>query len=189
MLNDLSVLIEGGGRMKFLRIEKDEVLINNMAQLYCKVFEKTNFTEMIERIKRHIEYADFKGIVAINKENEVVGFTYGYRSLEGQYYNQLMRKSLNFGQIEQWLEDCFEFVELAVHPQYQNEGLGTRLHNELLEGISNRTSILTTQINNKKGRSLYKRLDWVDVLEPFHPSENDVPYVIMGKYLKVKVTE
>jgi len=173
--------------VKFIRIEKDENLINNMAKLYCKAFEKTNFTEMIERMKRHIKYVDFKGIVAINDENEVVGFTYGYRSMGGQYYNQLMREALHLEQVDQWLQDCFEFVELAVHPQYQNEGLGMKLHNELLEGISNRTSILTTQINNEKARSLYKRLDWVDVLEPFHPSESDVPYVIMGKILKTKV--
>jgi GNAT superfamily N-acetyltransferase len=173
--------------VKFIRIEKDEILINNMAKLYCKAFEKTIFTEMIERIKRHIEYADFKGIVAINDENEVVGFTYGYRSLEEQYYNQLMREALNLEQADEWLQDCFEFVELAVHPQYRNEGLGMKLHNELLEGISNRTSILTTQINNEKARSLYKRLDWVDVLKPFHPSKSDAPYVIMGKILKTKV--
>ncbi|MGE7881448.1 GNAT family N-acetyltransferase [Bacillus sp. NPDC094077] len=175
--------------MKFVSIEKDEILINNMAKLYCKVFNKTNFTEMIERIKRHIEYTDFKGIVVINDENEVVGFTYGYCSLEGQHYNQLMREALNLEQVDQWLQDCFEFVELAVHPQYRNEGLGTKLHNELLEGISNGTSVLTTQIDNEKARSLYERLDWVNVLEPFHPSKNDVPYVIMGKVLKTKVNE
>ncbi|MGG2933003.1 GNAT family N-acetyltransferase [Bacillus pacificus] len=173
--------------MKFVSIEKEEILIENMVKLYCKAFEKTNFTEMIERINRHIEYTGFKGIVAINDENEVVGFTYGYRSLEGQYYNQLMREALNLEQVEEWLQDCFEFVELAVHPQYRNEGLGTTLHNKLLEGISNRTSILTTQINNKKARSLYERLDWVDVLEAFHPNKNDIPYIIMGKTLKTKV--
>ncbi|MED0937079.1 GNAT family N-acetyltransferase [Bacillus mobilis] len=175
--------------MEFVSIEKDEILLHNITKLYCKVFEKTNFHEMIERINRHIEYTDFKGIVAINEEKEVVGFTYGYRSLEGQYYNQLMREALHLEQVNQWLQDCFEFVELAVDPQYRNEGLGTRLHNELLEGISNRTSVLTTQINNQKARSLYERLDWVDVLEPFHPSKNDVPYVIMGKNLKIKVNE
>ncbi|HFU7059228.1 TPA: GNAT family N-acetyltransferase, partial [Bacillus cereus] len=106
--------------MKFVSIEKDEILIENMAKLYCKAFEKTNFNEVIERMKRHIEYTDFKGIVAINDENEVVGFTYGYRSMEGQYYNQLMRAVLNLEQVDEWLQDCFEFVELAVHPQYQN---------------------------------------------------------------------
>ncbi|MGE1127160.1 GNAT family N-acetyltransferase [Bacillus wiedmannii] len=173
--------------MIIIPIRKDEALIINMAKLYCKVFDTTNFADMVERIRRHIGYTDFKGIVAINDENEVIGFTYGYRSLEGQYYNQLMREVLNREQVDQWLEDCFEFVELAVDPQYQNEGLGTKLHNELLEGISNRTSVLTTQINNEKARSLYERLDWVDVLEPFHPSKNDVSYVIMGKALKIKV--
>ncbi|PGB35895.1 GNAT family N-acetyltransferase, partial [Bacillus wiedmannii] len=49
--------------MKFVSIEKDEILIENMAKLYCKAFEKTNFNEIIERMKRHIEYIDFKGIV------------------------------------------------------------------------------------------------------------------------------
>lgn len=175
--------------MEFVSIEKDEILLHNITKLYCKVFEKTNFNEMIERINRHIDYIDFKGIVAINEEKEVVGFTYGYRSLEGQYYNQLMREALHLEQVNQWLQDCFEFVELAVDPQYRNEGLGTTLHNELLEGISNRTSVLTTQINNQKARSLYERLDWEDVLEPFHPSKNDVPYIIMGKNLKIKVNE
>lgn len=51
--------------MKFVSIEKEEILIENMAKVYCKAFEKTNFNEMIERMKRHVEYADFKGIVAI----------------------------------------------------------------------------------------------------------------------------
>ncbi|TBX61412.1 GNAT family N-acetyltransferase, partial [Bacillus thuringiensis] len=32
--------------MKFVSIEKDEILIEDMAKLYCKVFEKINFNEM-----------------------------------------------------------------------------------------------------------------------------------------------
>ncbi|PFQ70007.1 GNAT family N-acetyltransferase [Bacillus cereus] len=175
--------------MTILPIRKDEVIIINMVKLYCKVFDKRKFDEMVEQITRHMGYTDFKGVLAINAENEVIGFTYGYRSLEGQYYNQLMRKSLNLEQVDQWLEDCFEFVEIAVHPEYRNEGLGTKLHNELLEGVPNRTSVLTTQINNEKARSLYGKLDWVNVLEPFHPSKDDVPYVIMGKVLKTKVNK
>ncbi|EEK79012.1 Acetyltransferase, GNAT [Bacillus cereus R309803] len=35
--------------MEFVSIEKDEILIHNIANLYCKAFEKTNFNEMIER--------------------------------------------------------------------------------------------------------------------------------------------
>ncbi|MFJ8453805.1 GNAT family N-acetyltransferase [Bacillus paramycoides] len=173
--------------MTILPIRKDEAIIINMAKLYCKVFDKTNFDEMVERITRHMGYTDFKGAVAINDENEVIGFTYGYRSLEGQYYNQLMREALNSEQVERWLEDCFEFVELAVHSEYRNQGLGTTLHNGLLEEIQHKTSVLTTQMNNEKARSLYAKLDWMNVLESFHPSKDDVPYVIMGKVIKTKV--
>ncbi|EEK79013.1 Acetyltransferase, GNAT [Bacillus cereus R309803] len=81
-----------------------------------------------------------------------------------------MREALHIEQVEEWLQDCFEFVELAVHPKYQKEGLGTKLHNRLLNGISNRTSVLTTQISNVKARSLYERLDWVNILDPFYPA-------------------
>lgn len=69
--------------MKFVSIEKDEILIGNMVKLYCKVFEKINFNEMIEWMNRYIEYIGFKGIVVINDENEVVGFIYGYCLMEG----------------------------------------------------------------------------------------------------------
>jgi len=48
-----------------------------MAKLYWRAFEKTSFNEMIERINRHIEYTGFKGIVAMNKENEVFGLQTG----------------------------------------------------------------------------------------------------------------
>ncbi len=48
-----------------------------MEKLYCRAFEKTSFNEMIERINRHIEYTGFKGIVAMNKENEFVGLQTG----------------------------------------------------------------------------------------------------------------
>ncbi|KFN02166.1 GNAT family N-acetyltransferase [Bacillus clarus] len=175
--------------MKIVPIQKDEVLIENIVKLYCIVFEKTNFDEMLERIKRHMGYTDFKGVVAINDGNEVIGFAYGYRSVKGQYYNQLMSEALNLEQVNQWLQDCFEFVELAVHPEHRNKGLGTTLHNHLLEGIRNKTSVLTTQINNGKARSLYGNLEWMNVMEPFHPSKDDVPYVIMGKALKARIHE
>ncbi|EJR54601.1 hypothetical protein IIM_01541 [Bacillus cereus VD107] len=173
--------------MNIVSMQRDEELIENMVNLYCIVFERTNFEEMKERINRHMDYPNFKGIVALNDEGAVIGFSYGYQSLNGQYYNQLMREVLNFEKVDQWLEDCFEFVELAVHPKYRNVGLGTKLHNGLLEGIPNRTSVLTTQINNLKARSLYEKLDWVNVLEPFHPSKDNAPYVLMGKAIKTKV--
>ena len=49
---------------------------------------------MVERITRHMGYTDFKGVVAINDENEVIGSTMVI-VLWKDDYNQLMRKSLN----------------------------------------------------------------------------------------------
>jgi len=164
-------------------IQKDETLIINMSKLYCMVHEGKDFDEMVERITRHIDYENFKGIVAISDENEIIGFVYGYESLEGQYYNHLLREALSSKQVDRWLHDCFEFVELAVHSDYRKKGVGTALHNNLLDGICNKTSVLTTQVSNNHARSLYEKLEWSNIMEPFHPSKDDVPYVIMGKDL------
>lgn len=164
-------------------IQKDETLIINMSRLYCMVHEGKDFDEMVERTTRHTSYENFKGIVAVSDVNEIIGFAYGYQSVEGQYYNHLLREALSSKQVDQWLQDCFEFVELAVHPDYRQKRLGTTLHNCLLGGISNRTSVLTTQVSNHNARSLNDKLQWSNIMEPFHPSKDDVPYVIMGKDL------
>ncbi|MBY0599289.1 GNAT family N-acetyltransferase [Bacillus bingmayongensis] len=169
--------------MNIVPIQKDETLVKNIAKLYCMVYEGKDFDEMVERITRHMDYKKFKGIVAISDAKEIIGFAYGYQSLEGQYYNHVLREALSSEQANQWLQDCFEFVELAVHSNYRKNGLGTVLHNHLLDGIFNKTSVLTTQVSNHNARSLYEKLEWINIMEPFHPSKDDVPYVIMGKDL------
>lgn len=160
----------------------DEILLE-MASLYNFVWNAMD-DEFKERIKRHSGYEGFRAVVALNEASAVVGFAYGYVSSEGQFYRGLLEKALSHEEIENWLEDCFEFVELAVHPEYQRNGLGVKLHQKLLAGIVQNTSILTTQVTNVSARSLYLKLDWVVVKEPFIPfSDNDEGYVIMGKVL------
>ncbi|WP_369903547.1 hypothetical protein [Bacillus manliponensis] len=62
------------------------------------------------------------------------------------------------------------------------KGLGTKLHNKLLENVPNKTSILTTQVDNDIARRIYNKLNWIDVKEPFYLGET--AYVIMGKVLQ-----
>lgn len=97
--------------------------------------------------------------MAQDDKSEVVGFSYGYTSLPGQYYNGLLEKEFSSTEQTKWLTDCFELVKLAVHPSYRKQGLGKMLITELLEGVGNKTALLTIQVNNNSARSLYESLN------------------------------
>ncbi|RFB19322.1 GNAT family N-acetyltransferase [Bacillus sp. HNG] len=150
-----------------------------MDGLYREVWNQS----IIERLKKHINYDGFRGYLMKSDDEGIIGFSYGYISRSGQYYHDILANELGPIAYEKWLEDCFEFVELAVHPTHRNQGYGTILIHELLKEVTNKTTVLTTQVNNRSARSLYQRLGWVVVKEPFIPSKNDSPYVIMGKAL------
>lgn len=154
-----------------------------ISSLYNKVWNQTD-SDVIYRFKRHASYDGFKGLVAVNKDGEIIGFTYGYTSLEGQYYRGLLERHLTDEYTEKWLTNCFELVELAVDPDYRKKGIGRRLIVDLLDNVTNSTSVLTTQKSNINAQSLYKSLGWEEINSSFLP-DGKTPYIIMGKKLRV----
>ncbi|MEH7384416.1 GNAT family N-acetyltransferase [Bacillus sp. JJ1521] len=165
--------------VRVVKIEMDDNLLKNIDSFYRQVWNQS----IIERLKKHLNYDGFRGYIIKSDAEEILGFSYGYSSRPGQYYHQVLAAELGPKEYEKWLEDCFEFVELAVHPKHRNQGYGKLLIHELLKGVTNRTVVLTTQVNNKSARNLYEGLGWMVVREPFIITNNDTPYVIMGKVL------
>ncbi|WP_312097207.1 GNAT family N-acetyltransferase [Niallia sp.] len=161
---------------QLIQIEKNEEIIDKMEELYKQIWNKS----LKERLIKHIAYEKFRGYIIISEEGKLLGFAYGYKSLPGQYYHELLSKALNQKEYETWLKDCFEVVELAVHPLYRNKGYGKTLFNELLNDVDNKTAVLTTQVNNKVARHLYQNLGWIVIKDRFTPSGSESPYVIMG---------
>jgi ribosomal protein S18 acetylase RimI-like enzyme len=164
-------------------IESDKELLNQVAVLYQQVWNQED-DSIRDRVVRHAGYDGYRGFVAISEQGEVAGYAYGYFSLPGQYYHELLSKAFNPEEYHNWLEDCFEFVELGVHPAFRNHGLAKQLVNILLEGTTHKTSILTTQLDNGSARRLYESLGWNVLKDAFYPNGDDEPYVIMGKKLQ-----
>jgi ribosomal protein S18 acetylase RimI-like enzyme len=157
----------------------NENRIKSIDNLYREVWDYS----IKERLIKHSSYPGFSGFVCLSDNEEFVGFTYGYSSLPGQYYHDILAKELDSTGYALWLSNCFELVELVVHPSYRNQGYAKWLVTELLKDVQNKTTILTTQVNNQSARHLYQALDWTTVKEPFFPSNDGTPYVIMGKVL------
>ncbi|MFD1019882.1 GNAT family N-acetyltransferase [Thalassobacillus hwangdonensis] len=166
--------------MKIESIEAQD--ITSVAELYCRVFSSDVETAE-QNISKHAGYLGFKGVLATDENGSTLGFAYGYTSLPGQFYREKLVNQLTQAQIEEWLEDCFEFVELAVNPDHLRKGIASKLKEHLFKGLSKQTSVLTTATDNDAALQMYKRNGW-EVLHPSAPVLSEAnPQVIMAKKL------
>ncbi|WP_102263863.1 GNAT family N-acetyltransferase [Mesobacillus jeotgali] len=168
---------------EYKEISRDEELLNQVANLYQQVWYQED-RSISDRVVRHAGYDGYRGFVAISEQEEVAGYAYGYFSQPGQYYHGLLSKAFNPEEYQNWLEDCFEFVELGVHPAFRNQGLAKQLVTRLIDGVEHKNAVLTTQSNNAPARSLYANLGWTVINEAFYPNGDEESYIIMGKKLQ-----
>jgi ribosomal protein S18 acetylase RimI-like enzyme len=137
---------------------------------------------------RQLQRDDFRCVAALapgfNGRSRVVGFAYGYDSLPGQWWHDLVARAMPPGQAADWLADAFELVELAVEPDAQGDGTGSELHDRLLAGLPHRNGLLSTMQAETTAQHLYRRRGWVTLLEGFYFPGGLKPYLIMGKRLQ-----
>ncbi len=168
--------------LKLVTIEGEQALLNEIANLYQQVWN-TEDNSIRERVMRHAGYEGFRGFAALSDKGEVAGYAYGYSSLPEQYYHGLLSKEFNSAEYDEWLTDSFEFVEMAVHPSFRNQGLAKKLVNILVDAAAHHTAVLTTQHDNEPARNLYESLGWCVLKDCFYPNGEENPYIIMGKKL------
>jgi ribosomal protein S18 acetylase RimI-like enzyme len=90
----------------------------------------------------------------------VAGFSWGYVGQRGQYWTDLVCAALPASLTDQWVGGHFEFVELAVSPGYRRDGIGRRLHDTLLAGISRRCLLSTADDPADVAVRLYASRGW-----------------------------
>ncbi|MBT2685298.1 GNAT family N-acetyltransferase [Bacillus sp. ISL-37] len=172
---------------EYKEISRNEELMNQVAELYQQLWNQED-DSIRNRVLRHSRYEGYRGYVAISEQGEVAGYAYGYFSQPGQYYHELLSNAFTPEEYQDWLEDCFEFVELGVHPSFRNQGLAKQLVTQLIDGVEHKTAVLTTQHNNAPARSLYESLGWIVLNDAFYPNGDEESYVIMGKKLQKEHT-
>ncbi len=95
-------------------------------------------------------------LAAVSGES-VTGMAYGYHLEPGDWWGDFVRQRLSPDSQQQWLEDAFVVVELAVEPGLQGQGTGTALLQALLDGRPERTAVLSTR-TDARAHHLYRRL-------------------------------
>ena len=178
--------------MELLPLVPDTPLFERAVDCYWTIFGasphgRSDRETAAAMFRRHADHPGYRGLVAatggsVAEPGSVLGYTYGYESRPGQYYREALAGALAAEQAERWLSDCFEFVELGVTPAVRRRGLGGYLHDSLLEGVPQETSVLTTGVDNEAARALYAGRGWEVIAEPFSV-QGGPPMVVMGREL------
>lgn len=173
--------------MKILPFYLNDPDLAGIGGLYCKVFLKSISLNDIENAKlninKHAGYKGFKGLKAKDDKDNIIGFTYGYTSMPHQFYYQKIVNHLSAEEINDWMDNCFEFAELAVDPDNRRLGVASKLHDLLLENLNNKSSVLTTGAGYKPAINLYRKKGWQVIKNNVMVISGDNLQMIMEKRL------
>ena len=128
----------------------------------------------------------FRAVATLGDDNALLGFGYGYPSTAGQWWHDQVRSAVPRDARQAWLSNCFELVELHVHPACQGHGIGQWQLQALLAGVPNRTVLLSTpEADETASRAwrLYRRLGFVDVLRGFFFPGDERAFAVLGRVL------
>lgn len=134
-------------------------------------------------IAMHVHRTGFRAVATLDAEGALLGFGYGYLSESGQWWHDQVRSGLRQAARRAWLSDCFEVVELHVHPAAQGAGIGAAQLTALLRSApGTRTLLSTPEADETRSRAwrLYRRFGFVDVLRHFQFPGDDRPFAILG---------
>jgi ribosomal protein S18 acetylase RimI-like enzyme len=127
----------------------------------------------------HFDREGFRLFVA-RADGNVAGFAYGYKSQPGGWWRDHVAQEMGSRLAVEWLEDAFEFTELAVKPVFEGRGIGGALHDALLDGVGTRTAVLSTLQEGTRGLGLYEHKGWMTLLENVWFGGTPAPYRVMG---------
>ncbi len=172
-----------------LEVSRDEILqwLPAILDIYAQVhgLNARAIAEREEIMRRHFGRRGYQGFIAVDGKR-LVGFSYGYTGDPGQYWYDKVWAAMTSEQRKEWMEpEHFEFVELAVHPHYQRQGIGGKLHDLLLEGRPEPGALLTVRADNGPALALYRKRGWVVVLDDFRFAPGGDRYLVMGKRLRM----
>lgn len=99
-------------------------------------------------------------LVVGRDDSAVAGFAGGYTGQRGQYWSDLVVSALPGDVTDEWVGGHFEFVELAVTQANRRHGLGRRLHDALLDGVTGNCLLSTADNPGDAAVRLYASRGW-----------------------------
>jgi ribosomal protein S18 acetylase RimI-like enzyme len=138
-----------------------------------------------DRVPRHAGRDGFEFLGAFDPGGRLVGFVYGYTGAPGQWWYDRVAAAFDSAARAEWLERShFELTELAVDPAYQDGGIGSRLHDAVLEGLPYERALLSALADNGRVIRFYEHRGWRLLLPELRFEQGRPLFAILGKELR-----
>jgi ribosomal protein S18 acetylase RimI-like enzyme len=130
----------------------------------------------------HSTLPSFRFRTAVNTHGRLVGFGYGYTSLPGQWWHDLVMRAVGRPG-SGWLENAFELSELHVSPASQGHGVGERILRSLAAGLPHSSMVLSTPEGENRAWRLYRRTGFLDLARRHLFPGDHRPFAVLGTEL------
>jgi len=162
-----------------------------MITIYRDAFSLPPYNKKEDEIK---EFADFlphvtdkegfQLIVALVEETgSAVGFAYGYSNKTDPLFRREAAKVMPSEMADEWLNDYFRLVEIAVSPMFQGQGIGGLLHDEIIKKVNVTRAILATMAAETTAYQMYRSRGWITLIDNINFPVAPRPYRVMGLHL------
>ena len=131
----------------------------------------------------HGRTAGFRLVVAVDARERVVGYAYGFAGGPGQAVTDEMAAVIGPDRAAEWLGHSFVFAQFGVLQRERRKRTGTRLYQELFDGLPHRRAVLTVRMGSRPAIGFYRASGWEVLYEDFVTAAGHGPYLIMGKRL------
>ena len=141
-------------------------------------------------VRLHIvgRHAQQPGVIAFGAMSggRLVGFGYGMPNQREHWWSTVIEPYLSARGHADWLDDVFAVTELHVLPEFQGQGVGSRLIRLLCEGSGLERSILSAIDAETPARRLYRSLGYRDLARAVRFPATDRLYAVMGARLPLR---
>lgn len=157
--------------VRFERWDKAKVLDHAdevLALMTASLGPPESGDDRLDTLRRHGERPSFSFQAALLEGAGLVGSAYGYVGDRGEWFPDQLMARLPADVASEWVGGHFEFVTLAVHPEHEGAGIGTRLHDEVMADLPAARALLMTESGESRAVRLYRDRGWI-ALGAFDP--------------------
>lgn len=133
----------------------DSPYLEDAVTIYASTWG-TNWTSSYQLFQRHMAYPGFLGLVALI-DGVVIGMGYGTSCVSGNWWVEAIKEQVADHSV---FEDAWSFAKLAVKAEFRNLGVGSTLHDTLLQRQPHRQALLSSSRSNVVARKFYERKGW-----------------------------
>ncbi len=162
---------------------KDEVVT-----IYRAAYSAAPYDEPEERVQQFAEGWSERvanpGFVLVlaRLDGTPAGMAYGWPTRPEGKYTVALREQLG-EKADRWMRDAFEFVDFAVTPTCQGQGIGGALYRALFAHVRSEVALLYTHQSDTAAYGMYLQKGW-EVLARDIVFKSGKRFVLMGKRLR-----